>query len=105
MMRRDRLAAERVAERRRREDSAPRLLTEAPNLESLKLEITERTEHSVNADVAHVRKIVVEHAPALFEIPCTDHACIDGGHDLTRQILHSLHQRLTSFEGDDTCRG
>jgi len=59
-------AALRFAERRRREDDAPRLSAEVPRLLTLRLEIEERSGGSVVAEPVHVRRIVVEHAPALF---------------------------------------
>src|SRR5689334_11753022 len=80
-------AAMRAAERRRREDEAPRLLARVPKLESLKLEIEERRPEATSADVQHVKRVVVESAPALFEIACCDRACKDGGHDITRAVL------------------
>ena len=98
-------AAQRAAERRRREDEAPRLKDKVPALESLRLDVEERTEGASVSDSAHVRRIVVEHAPAMFEIPCSDHACKDGGHDLTYQIMQSLRANETEFHGEDACRG
>ena len=98
-------AAQRAAERRKREDEAPRLREKVPFLESLNLDVEERSAGASVPEASHVRRIVVEHAPALFAIPCTDHACRDGGHDLTHQILHSLSNRETEFEGEDACNG
>lgn len=105
MNRRNRDAANRFAERRRREDEAPRLRTEVPSLESLTLEFEERRSGVVAAEVAHVRRIVVEHAPALFEVPCADPSCHDGGHELTSLIMRELRARATHLEGEDTCVG
>ncbi|WP_146651975.1 hypothetical protein [Labilithrix luteola] len=105
MNRRNRDAANRFAERRRREDEAPRLLAEAKNLASLKLELEERRSGVVSAEVSHIRRVVVEHAPALFEVPCSDPSCHDGGHDLTRPIMAELRAGATRFEGEDVCYG
>jgi hypothetical protein len=97
-------AARRFAERRRREDEAPRLLARVPDLATLDLEISERKGEAA-AEAAHVRRIVVVSAPALFEIPCGDPACQDGGHDLTHPVLRALERRERRFEGEDACHG
>ena len=99
-------AARRFAERRQRENDAPRLSTEVPELERLDLEISEHSgETTQHADSTHVRRIVVSSAPAHFEIPCGDPSCDGGGHDLTNQIMRALRVRATTFEGDDVCHG
>jgi hypothetical protein len=98
-------AAERYAERRRREEEAPRLATAIPNLESLKLEIEERRAGSSLPEAAHVRRIVVERAPALFWLPCHDSACKEGGHDLTLDVLRALRERQEKFTGEHPCQG
>jgi hypothetical protein len=98
-------AALRFAERRRREDEAPRLATEVPKLKTLKLEIEERSGGSSVAEPKHMRKVMVDHAPALFLIPCGDSRCKDGGHDITHLVLRSLRAGETTFEGNDVCAG
>lgn len=103
--RRGRAAAERTTERRRREDEAPRLIAVVPDLESLRLEVSERRGDLGIADASHIRRVVVEHAPALFLIPCGESSCRDGGHDITRAVLRGLEQKATKFEGDDPCDG
>ncbi len=97
--------AERLAERRRREDDAPRLIERVPQLESLRLEIHELRGGSTVPESIHVRPIPVASAPALFELPCLDSFCKDGVHDLTRAILCALESRVTKFEGEDACTG
>lgn len=67
--------------------------------------IAERRADMTSADVSHTRHLVVAHAPALFEIPCTDPSCRDGGHDITTQLLHGFRQHLAEFDGDDVCNG
>ncbi len=98
-------ASQRYAERRKREDEAPRLATELPRVESLCLEIEERSGGNLVAEPVHVRRIVVEHAPALFVLPCGDTRCKDGGHDITHAILSRLRAGDSRFEGDDICAG
>jgi len=98
-------AAMRSADRRRREDEAPRLITRVPRLKSLKLEIEERRPNAVSADVQHVKIVTVASAAALFDLSCCDRSCKDGGHDITRAILSELERGSTSFEGEDTCHG
>lgn len=57
------------------------------------------------ADVTHKRRVVVERAPALFELPCQDSSCKDGGHDITRDVMRALQDGSTQFQGEDLCRG
>jgi hypothetical protein len=103
--RRGRTASDRTQERRRREDEAPRLVASAPDLESLRLEITEKRGDVGIAEAAHIRRVVVEHAPALFLIPCGESSCRDGGHDITRAVLRGLEMKSTEYEGSDPCMG
>jgi hypothetical protein len=98
-------AAQRFAERRRREDEAPRLTAEVPRLTGLKLEVEERSGAGPVAEPTHVRRIVVEHAPALFVLPCGDARCKDGGHDITHGVMRHLRAGETRFEGQDVCPG
>jgi hypothetical protein len=94
--------AQRFAERRRREDDAPRLHEVVPDLVSLKLEIEDR---SGVGGTTHTRRVVVAQAPALFLVPCGDPRCSDGEHDLTTSVMRSLRQHETAFKGQDECRG
>jgi hypothetical protein len=98
-------AAQRFAERRRREDAAPRIREVVPNLATLRLEIDERRGTTSAGDPKHVRLVVVDSAPALFNLPCGDHACRDGGHDMTDAVLRALQSGATKFELEDTCHG
>jgi hypothetical protein len=102
MNRRNSAAAQRFAERRRREEDAPRLHDQVPNLVSLKLEIEER---SGVTGVKHTRRVVVDRAPALFLVPCGDARCADGEHDLTTTVMTALRAHETSFQGTDECTG
>jgi len=98
-------AAERMAERRKREAEAPRLAATVPSLEKLRLEIIERSSSISRPEHTHTRHVVVESAPALFVMPCRDTQCKDGGHDLTAQIVGALQKRKERFEGEDACNG
>ncbi|HEY8943384.1 MAG TPA: hypothetical protein VIM73_03935 [Polyangiaceae bacterium] len=98
-------AEERTAERRRREDSAPRLVERVPNVESLRLELRERRAGVVLPESAHVRPIPVAYAPALFDLPCLDSACKDGGHDLTETFIQALQSGKASFTGEHAWHG
>jgi hypothetical protein len=102
---RSREAAARFTERRRREDEAPRLATEAPGLATFKLSVDERRASVTSAESKHVRLVVVDRAPALFEVPCGDPACEGGGYDLTTQIMRELRARKTEFVVEDECMG
>jgi hypothetical protein len=100
--RRNRPAAQRFLERRRREDDAPRLRVEAPELISLRFEIDEQ---GSSAAPKYVRHIVVDTAPALFLLPCGDPGCVDGGHDVTAEVMRALRSHSQSFDGTDDCFG
>jgi hypothetical protein len=97
-------AAARFAERRRREDDAPRLCDEVPNLRSLRLEIEERS-GIAGTQPKHIRRFVVDRAPALFLVPCGDPRCVDGEHDLTMLVMRALRAHETCFQGTDECTG
>ena len=103
--RRQSATAQRFAERRQREDSAPRLSSEVPALLSLCLEIEESSDATTVSRPKHLRRIVVERAPALFLVPCGDPRCTDGGHDVTSAIMNALQKRQTTFSGEDKCNG
>lgn len=98
-------AALRQAERRQREDEAPRLAQELPELASLSLEIEEKTEGTAAPAPKHVKRVVVASAPALFLVPCGDPRCDGGGHDVTGTVMRALRARQTRFQGEDACRG
>lgn len=102
--RRNSEAAQRAAARRQREDEAPRLMTEVPALESLRLEVEERREHGTVSS-SHIRRVVIDNAPALFVVGCNDRACKDGGHDVTSEVMRALRGRQESFEGSHACEG
>ena len=104
-MRRDPLALQRALERRERENQAERLLDKVPTLKSLSLTIQEQAVDGSEMHVVYTRHIVVERAPALFTIPCCDHACNGGGHDLTSEVLRGLRKGKAHFEGKDRCAG
>lgn len=97
------IAAKRKA-RREREDGFARLRTEVPTLASLSFEVSGRHGKTTLSETRHVRRFVVEQAPALFEMRCTDAACERGGHDVTRQVLEALRKGLLRFEVEDPCR-
>jgi hypothetical protein len=97
--------AQRFAERRKREDEAPRLTAEVPRLQSLALEIEEKSGGGTVAEPTHVRRVVVQHAPALFVLPCGDARCKDGGHDVTYAVMRALRGGETRFDGEDVCTG
>ncbi len=98
-------AARRAQERRQREDDAPRLLAQVPNLESLTLEIQEHRAGAPLSESKYVRRIVVENAAAIIELPCLESTCEGGGYDVTSTVLAELRAGATHFEGHDVCRG
>jgi hypothetical protein len=97
-------AARRFAERRRREDEAPRLTAEVPELESLNLELSEHRGEAAGS-TTHTRRVQLASAPAHFEIPCGDPSCLDGGHDITYPVMRALREHTTAFDGEDVCQG
>ena len=101
----NREVARRTAERRQREDEAPRLAETIPALQGLRLEVLEHSSSISRPEHTHVRHVVVASAPALFIMPCHDTQCKDGGHDLTHEILAALRRRNARFDGQDACRG
>jgi hypothetical protein len=102
---RSREAAQRFAERRKREDEAPRLAAEVPGLATMRLAIEERRGSVSTAESKHTRLVVVERAPALFLVPCGDPTCDGGGYDLTFSVMRELRARRTEFSVDDECNG
>ncbi len=102
--RRDKDAALRAAERRRREDEAPRLLALVPTLRALEISFSAGT-GSTAPESTHKRRVVVERAPALFESPCGNPSCKGGGHDLSHVILSSLRHGEQSVSAQDVCHG
>ena len=102
---RSREAAQRFADRRKREDDAPRLAAEVPSLATLRLSVEERRATVTSAESKHLRHVIVDRAPALFIIPCGDPACDGGGYDLTNPIMRELRGRRTEFAVDDECFG
>ena len=99
---RTRLAAQQFADRRQRENAAPRLRDDAPALVRLELELEERTEVG---KTTHIRRIVIEHAPALFVVPCGSHRAAMAEHDLTADVMQALAAHRTSFQGTSACAG
>ena len=98
-------AMERFAERRRREDAAPRLRDTVPRLRACRIDFEETRADVTSASVAHTRRLVVERAPALFIIPCSDPSCKDGGHDISANLLRGLRDGAAQIRGEDTCHG
>ena len=95
-------AAVRSVERRRREQEAPRLAHEVPGLKSLRIEVVE---HLPTGSSKHVKLVVVDHAPALFVLPCGDRDCHDGDHDLTHEVMRALRARQKELSGESRCEG
>lgn len=95
-------SAERAAERRQRDDEAPRLKTMVPLLLSLRIDIEDR---GAIGTVKHVRHVMVDRASTIFVIPCGDKSCNSEGHDITTQVMRALNQRREAFDGEHTCEG
>lgn len=91
--------------RRVREDDASRLRDEVPDLASLRFQIEDQASFEVAPPVTYIRHVVIAHAPAMFDLPCGDRKCEDGGHDVTRRVLRSLKRHEQAAEGHSQCRG
>jgi hypothetical protein len=96
---------ERKALRTQREDVAGKLLQKVPDLASLSITIHEGRPNGCANENQYIRRVVVEHAPALFEVPCSFAGCNDGGYDVTREVLFALASHKARFEGEHTCGG
>ena len=96
---------ERRIQRNAREDAAGKLLQQIPDLASFDVAIHETRQGGCVVDTHYIRRVVVAHAPALFEVTCSDHHCEDGGYDMTREVLFALASRQTRFEGRQACAG
>ena len=105
MYRRNNEAADRMRERRRAEDAAPRLAEQVPSLKTLRMSLSFRRGDFRIGEASYVRVVVVATAPALFTIACTDSNCRDGGHQITTAMLKALRAGLTEFSGEEPCRG
>ena len=102
--RRNAEAQQRAAERRQREDTAPRLATEVPKLVTLALAISDGEPGAIGGS-DHTRHVVVARAPALFEMRCGNRDCKEGGHDITYELVRALRSGETKIEGQDPCHG
>ncbi|MFO0675609.1 MAG: hypothetical protein U0169_03685 [Polyangiaceae bacterium] len=98
-------AAEKFAERRRREDEAPRLKDLVPDLKACRIEIAERRSNVTSADVNHTRHVVVASASAMLVVPCSDPSCQGWGHDIGPSLLRGYRDRRAEIRGEDACDG
>jgi hypothetical protein len=96
---------ERKVQRSEREGAAGKLLQKVPALASFSIAIHESRPEGCVGDTHYIRRIVLEHAPALFEMACSDPHCEDGGYEVTREILYALAANQVQFTGQQTCRG
>ncbi len=96
---------ERHVQRMAREDAAGKLILRAPDLTDLHIEIDETQRGGSVGGTRYIRRVVLAQAPALFEVPCSDPRCENGGYDVTREILSALASRRTVFEGNQSCGG
>ncbi len=99
-----RMKAER-SERWQREDAAPRLATEIPNLLTLSLQLRNRIEETAIPAKSRTQHVIVARAAALFEVACGEPKCENGGFDITAEILHALRSRKATLEGTAQCGG
>jgi hypothetical protein len=93
-----------VVERRRREDESPRLSAIVPDLQGLRLELSEARGQG-QVEVEHIRRVSVENAPSVFVLPCGEPRCKHGSYDLTHQLMSGLRRGEKRIEASDTCTG
>ncbi len=98
-------AGQLASERREREDNAPRLIAQVPDLTGLKLSIRESSDDMAAASVPYIRRVVVAQASAVFWLPCGNPYCADGGHDVTHVIMDALRHHRAESSGEDRCHG
>ena len=96
---------ERRVQRVQRESAAGKLLTRFPDVTSVDIAVHEARPEGCVSDSHYIRRIVLEHAPALFEVPCSYPSCEDGGYDITRDVIDALANRDPKVEGERPCRG
>ncbi|HKP59860.1 MAG TPA: hypothetical protein VJV78_24215 [Polyangiales bacterium] len=101
---RDFAQTEAAAAQRRRQDAAPPLRDQAPDLETLRLSFDERRPDGATPAMPYARPIVVASARAHFEFRCMEPRC-DGRHDLTAVILKALRERRASTVAEQACNG
>jgi hypothetical protein len=80
-------------------------MTAVPGLKRLDIAFHEKSSGVCADDTRYVRRVVVDRAPALFEVSCCGPQCEDGGYDVTRGVLRALSSRAVQFEGEQACRG
>ena len=101
-------ASRRFSERREREDHAPRLRDECPELEVLDLALSERRADAETSDTTHTRRIVIAgpRRPLLPEQLLGHELSRRRGTSTPRQIMQPLLERAQRrFEGEHTCLG
>ena len=91
--------------RREREDASARLRDEVPDLVELRFEIEDQAQFEVAPPVSYVRHVVIATAPAMFDLPCGDRKCEDGGHDVTGRVMRTLRGHEGESRGRSRCRG
>lgn len=98
-------ATKRLSDRQQREDAAPRLAEQVPDLRELHLELVELRSGMELSESVHIRRVLVQNAAALFDLPCLDPHCAGGGHDVTHEIISALRSRRERITGEDACQG
>jgi hypothetical protein len=98
-------AARTAQARRIREDESNRLHDVVPELKGLRFNIEDQAAFEVAPPLTYIRHVIVATAPAMFDLPCLDRKCEDGGHDVTGRVLSGLKRRADAIDGSSRCRG
>jgi hypothetical protein len=93
--------AQRIADRRQRENDAPRLHDVVPRLSALQIAFSDGEAGAI-AGVAHLRRVVIERAPALFSQRCANPSC-KGEHEITSELMAGLRRGEERIVGEDPC--
>src|SRR6476469_7730313 len=107
MVRREKEVArlERKAKRDEREAAAGKLIDRCPDLVTLDIAIHESGPKTAPNELRYIRRVVVEHAPALFDLVCSSGRCEGGGYQLTAEILAALDTHAPKLAGQQACSG
>lgn len=93
------------SERWQREDESRRLSLEVQGLLTLKIVIEEWRDEQFISGARYTKHVIVTGAPARFEVPCGEPRCLDGGHDITSELMRALRDQRATVEGRSECRG
>ncbi len=98
---------ERRRKRRMRDAAAERIETAFPDVSEIFLEVGLTNESDPNFDRQLVRNQYVRgpRYSADFSFDCCNKDCVDGGHDITAELLRAINAKRTTVSGENVCQG